>query len=179
MEAKGLLNAKQNPACEEKTFLEITPYVPFNHRVYPRHAYRRFSSDEDQPSSAPMLRKRQCQTLIVLVGCCFKQMFPSPAIQDLDSVVSTIISTLLELALLDENEQTNEDLKEIGSISRWSLLQTLRVISVSSFVKTISSMLSSTNKKARNIEIGCVLSFLPFIRCSKAHSSYLLNVCHS
>lgn len=93
--------------------------------------------------------------------------------------MSAIISTLLELALLDGNEQTNEELKEIGSISRWSLLQTLGIISVASFVQTISSMLLSTNTKVRKVERITCPQFLTLNRCSKAHSSYLLSVCHS
>ena len=96
--------------------------------------------------SPSTIRKRQCQTLLILVGFGMKQMSATELAKSPSEDLEFIISSLMEVATLDSSEQVS-DLRAVGSSAQWALLQSIAVISAQFFVSTILAMLSSENCK--------------------------------
>ncbi|KAH8112066.1 hypothetical protein DFH11DRAFT_1788270 [Phellopilus nigrolimitatus] len=121
-EVQRLVRAIRDPTSPEKNFLEAI-----------------VADEQSVPSST--LRKRQCQTLLTLVGLGMKQISERTG-QEPSNDLRDVITALLELATADENDIANVDLQDIGSSAQWALLQSMGIISVAYFSSAVLSMLS-------------------------------------
>ena len=99
---------------------------------------------DEQAMPLSTTRKRQCQTLLMFIGLDVLQA-TSFASQSASSEVQDILSSLLELAIIDD--ASNQDVRDISDNAQWSLLQFMKIISVSFFSSTVLSMLSSDSVK--------------------------------
>ncbi|KAI5117129.1 hypothetical protein M0805_007713 [Coniferiporia weirii] len=133
-EVERLIKLLKNPASTERVFLETTVA-------------------DDQSISTSTLRKRQCQTLLSFIGNGMKQMSTSRLGQEPSKDMRDIITCLLELAIVDENDKTSQDLQDIANSAQWALLQSMGIISAAYFASTILSMLSGGNAK---IQLGAL-----------------------
>lgn len=104
------------------------------------------------------MRKRQCQTLLTLIGLEMKQSSALPESQESDDEIRDIIANLLELATADD--ASNRDTKDISETAQRALLHSLRIISVSYFSSTILSMLSQGNKKVSRVNMSSECTYL-------------------
>ena len=104
-------------------------------------------SSEEQAVPPSTLRKRQCQTLLILAGYGMKQMSSSHLAKISGDNLQFVVASLMELATLDQDLQTDAELREVGSAAQWALLQAMGVISAAFFSSTILSMLTGENEK--------------------------------
>lgn len=87
-------------------------------------------------------------TLLAFIGHAIRHIRSK---QETDEGLLEAVSLLLELATTDENTPT--DSVEIVAAAQWALSEVLLTISAVDFVKVVSTMLRSTDKKVCKLVI--------------------------
>ncbi|EJD05052.1 uncharacterized protein FOMMEDRAFT_105292 [Fomitiporia mediterranea MF3/22] len=144
-EVRRLVKVIEQPASDTTVFLEA-------------------NAPEEQVVSPSTLRKRQCQTLLILVGFGIKQIPAARLAKAPSDDLQTIVTSLMELSTLDQSEKSGTELQEIGNSAQWALFQSMSVISASFFSSTILSMLSSDNKQIYQAAFSLLASRVPDIK---------------
>lgn len=148
-------------------------------KVSPFCFTKTFCSLEEHTLSPQILRRRQCQTLLVFVGLAMKQITQTAGSEKESSVLRDIVSSLLDPSLRD-SEPEKSGLQPIVAASRWTLMQTMGTLTVDFFMTTCSAVLSEGNTTV-SLHLQCCLDdFADEIsRLSEVHWSCLLLVCLS
>ncbi|THH02630.1 hypothetical protein EW145_g6726 [Phellinidium pouzarii] len=129
-EVERLVKLLRAPTSSEKVFLETM-----------------FIDDQSVPTTT--LRKRQSQTLLTFIGLGMKHMAATRLEEEPSKDMRDIITCLLELAAVNDEDQTSQDLQDIGIYAQQALLQSMTIISTAYFASIILSMLSNGNTKIR------------------------------
>lgn len=103
------------------------------------------SASDDHAISASVIRRRQCQTLLLLIGMGMKQINFASADDESKNNLKLVVTSLLEVLSNVSLTQDVPGMKEVVDAAQWALLESMSIISVAYFVDTSLTILNSDN----------------------------------